>query len=92
MTFDIRNHRWSDVNPFGINVPILRGVINLVFNRPVLNFKLNKNDSTAIAKHFHDLMTDDEKIDFWDTMYEGYERHYGDAPQSETPKGLNDND
>lgn len=84
MTFDITKHKCSD------------SVLSLTPHNNLLELRLflsqskcyhstiNKNDVTVMAKHFHDLMTDDEKVDFWDTMYEGYERHFGDISQSET--------
>ncbi len=60
---DIASHRWSDTGPFGVNVPILKDEINIVFNRSVRNFKLNKDDSIAIAEQFGLIKA--ERVRIW---------------------------
>jgi len=69
--FDITKHKWTDgtisrVTQYVSNVPGSDHIILHIAQEAVL---LEKSDSTAIAKHFHDLMSIDEKIDFWNVMF-----------------------
>lgn len=63
---DITKHKWSDVytkvkiEDDNIVLYGCLGDVQAIF--------LNKDDSTVIAKHFYDLMTDKEKIDFFHVM------------------------
>lgn len=70
--FNITKHTWSDKNTIGCEV--FDCDIWLSTPTSLLNTGINKDDAIAIAKHFYDLMTDKEKVDFFYTMNDDAER------------------
>lgn len=61
---DLTNHNWhnAEFNDCDENeITLLNGSNGVV--------SLNKDDSTAIAKHFHDLMNTKERLAFWNVMF-----------------------
>ncbi len=84
---NIADHVWSDGD---INTgPTFGNEISLEVNNGEDNqtslIYFNKNDATVIAKYFHSLMTADERVDFWNTLFENpLIKEIGYIPQSET--------